>query len=118
MWNNHRPSRTKDFSLVIWLGAMMAGLTAVALAIELNLPARLFTQPSPPPSTPTLETRPGAPPESELDCGGLFPEYDSKLLKAGDVVQGPASIIPRPYSLVSELGQILHLEVAPQEGWG
>jgi hypothetical protein len=96
----------------------MAGLAVVALVIGLNLPARLFTRPSPPPSTPTPETIPETPSEPGLDCGGLFPEYDSKLLKAGDVIQGPASIIPRPYSLVNELGQILHLEVAPREGWG
>ena len=118
MWNNHRSSGSRDFSLYIWLGAIMAGLAVVALAIGLNLPTQLFTRLSPPLSTPTFESIPEAPSKPAFECNGLFPEFDSKSLKAGDVIQGPASIIPRPYSLVRELGQILHLEVAPQEGWG
>ncbi len=113
MWNNQHSSGNRDWSLFIWIGAIVAGMLAFVLIIGPNL-SDLFGNTA----VPRPIQAPGqATPTPLPDCNG-WPDYQTELIKPGDTIQGPASIVPSPYALVPELGNILHLEVSHQNGWG
>ncbi len=113
MWNNQPSSGNRDLSLFVWIIAIVAGMIVLALVIGPNL-SGLFASTSVAPVPVQVDA---GQPTPLPDCNG-WPEYQTEFIKPGDLIQGPASIVPSPYALVPELGQILHLQVSHQNSWG
>jgi hypothetical protein len=109
MWNHRQSSGNRDLSLFVWIAALAIGVALFMLVFGPNSPlvrSNFILAPSITPS-----------PDPLPDCDG-FAEYQTEIIKPGEIIHGPASVVPSPYSLVHELGPILHLELSHQNGWG